>query len=371
MAESPTIFETLAETQVPVVEASIANNTAEDTQARDSHIETATSQCVHYDHPNDLHGSLESELLHKTKLLERLERVVIEKNEVIESLKSLAQELEDQLSQEKRETTELNQEYEQQRVHSNLLYQSLLREHEGVLSLRNQMTESEISTAALTEELHEKTVTIQKLEKQLSHARAIVNEITSRMRNVRNGAPSQCQEDLAGERLSQQPDNHENRAAYSSRAIHTSHDTPTAARAQPTGSTPEPPSSSDSANDPALTILISCFPTWIRSCFKPAEPREADGHKIQQPSESSSPESKASSARQTSNRRQTDTKKHLKFSMVSDETAEQSVKSASFLALRNKQQQEEQQWSRQGMQPMTKRSTEGVPKTHENDEALL
>ena len=385
MADTTTPFQTPAEMQNPAVEASNQPNTiSEDTQPRDSPMDAGTTRCVYCDRPNNLPETLECESLRKTALLERYERVMVGKNEVIENLRSLAHSLEHKWSQEERQRRDLHATYEQQRARSIYLSRCLFREHESKLSLRDQMTEAEQSTAALTEELHRKTeeldsktVVIQKLKEQMHNARAILHEITPSMRNARSGAPSQGQEDCAGQGPSQHPDDHEEPPAHSSQATQTPHDIPSAASEQPIQCTPKPSASNDTANHPAydsaLTVLFSSILTWVwyLLLLLPAATRDADIHKEQHHPKPSGPESKARGEIRTTYQRKAVTKAQVKSCMLSDAAAEQSIKSAVFLALRKMQQQEEQQWFGKGVQPMTRASADEEVSTHENAEAYL
>jgi len=380
MADSTTTIETLPEMQNQTfAEASDANITPEDTQPRNSPRESDTTRCVYCDRPNNLPETLECELLRKTALLEKYERVMVGKNEVIENLRSLAHSLEHKWSQEERQRRDLHATYEQQRARSIYLSRCLFREHESKLSLRDQMTEAEQSTAALKEELHRKTeeldsktVVIQKLKEQMHNARAILHEITSSMRNARSGTPSQGQKNRVGEGPSQQPDGHEEPPAYSSQATQTPHDIPSVASEQPIQCTPKSSASNDiannSANDSALPILILSIINWVWYLL-PAATRDTDIHRAQHHPKPSNPESKVRGERRTTYQRKAVTKAQLKARMLSDAAAEQSIKSAAFLALRKMKQQEEQQWFGKGVQPMTRRGADEEASTHEDAEA--
>lgn len=377
MADTTAPSQTPAEMQNPAVEASYhANAISEDGQARDSPMEGDTTRCVYCDRPNNLPETLECELLRKTALLERYEGVMVEENEVIETLRSLAQDLEHQLSQSERQTRDIYARYGQQRAHLIYLIRCLFRDREAKLFLRDQMTEAEQSTAALTEELHRKTeeldsktAIIQKLKEQMHNASAILHEITSSMRDARSGAPSQSQENPVGEGPSQHPDDHEEPPAHSSQATQTPYDTPSATPVQPISSVPEPPA----PNYSPFTTLFSSIPTWVwyLLLLLPTATRDTDIHKEQHHPKPSSPESKARGKRRTTYQSSAVTKAQLKSRMLSAAAAEQSIKSAAFLALRKMQQQEEQQWFGKGVQPMTRTSTVEEASTHENTEAYL
>lgn len=376
MAESTTFVEAAADVydQIIVEALDYANNTSGNTHTRDPRVEVNTSRCVYCDHYNNVYGALQDKL----RQIGLLERTSIQKSEVIQTLQSCIEELENDVSREQRQNHNLRQKYEREcqrhvreRAYSRGLTRSLLTAHERTLTLRNQATEFENSKAALTEELQKKYATIQDLEEQNHHLRAVVNEVATRMCNAKHRTPLEAREDDVREGPSQSPDDHEDSSTHQSQAAQTSHNAPTAAPAQPIDSILEPSPSSDSANDPALTILISYIPTWIRSCFKPAEPREADPHKNQCDPKPSNPEIKAKAKRQTVDPKASRTRDYAASCRFSDETAEQSVKSAEFLALRRKQEQEEQQWFRQGVQPMTRASADGEAGTHENGETML
>ena len=349
MADTTTPFQTPAEMQSPAVEASNqANTISEDGQARDSVIEADTTRCVYCDRLNNLPGTLDCELLRKTALLEKYEEVMVGKNEIIETLRSLAQDLEHQLSQSERQRRDLHARYEQQRARSIYLSRCLSREHEAKLSLRDQMTEAEQSTAALKEELHtkteeleSKTVIIQKLKEQMHNARAILHEITSSMRSARSRAPSQGQDNCVGEGPSQHPDNHEEPSASSSQVTQTPHDIPSAASEQPIQCTPKPSASNDTANDPAndsaFPILILSIVIWVWSFLTTTTTtRDTDIHKEQHHPKSTSPESKARGERPTTYQRKAVTKAQLKSRMLSAAAVEQSIKSAKFFGFEEK-----------------------------------
>ncbi|KAH0282233.1 hypothetical protein M436DRAFT_82822 [Aureobasidium namibiae CBS 147.97] len=354
MADITNPIQTPAEMQNPAVEASNqADTISENGLARDSVIEADTTRCFYCDRPHNLCGTLECELLRKTALLERYEGVMVEKNEVIETLRSFAQHLDHQLSQE----------------------------HEAKLSLRDQMTEAEQSTAALTEELHRKTeeldsktVIIQKLKEQMRNARAILHEITSSMRDARFEALSQSQDNCVGEGPSQHPNDYEEPSAHSSQATPPPHDIPSVAAEQPIQCTPKSSASNDTANNPAndsaLPTLILSIITWVWSFLTTTTTRDTDIHKEQHHPKPSSPESKVRGERRTTYQGKAVTKAQLKSRMLAA-AAEQSIKSAEFLALRKKQEQEEQQWFGKEVQLMTRASADEEASTHENTEACL
>lgn len=361
MTSSNTLVETLAGTHGRTeVEASAhASNTTDDTQARDSVIETDTSPRVYSGCPNKPPEALESEL-HMTKLLRE---GPVEKHGIINKALSYTLELEHLLSKEQRLKRNLRERYEQERAYSGCLSQTLLRAQEGISPLHKQATELEEFTAALTEELHNKTTTIKNLEEENRHLRAVLNEIRSRMHSARNGASSQAQKKRAEAVPSQRPDIHEQLPAYSFQEKSVFQNTP--AVNKPMRSILKTPSTSESTNESALTALttfIFLVISWICSFFRPAEPREEVYFYQKQCSPKvSSPDFKERVKRQIYYEQLALARKdYLEISKLPDpiEESEQNTRSSNFATLKRAHEEEEHRWFAKKIKPMTRVSME-------------
>lgn len=275
MAKSNPSVETFADLQNKTfVEAlNHAKNTSEDVLAKDFNVNAGSSKCVHSGYPADLHEAFKSEL-HKIKLLKK---VLADKDKLINEQSTYTQELKHQLSEEQRQTRIMRDRYENERTHSHYLSQTISKAHEVALSLQNQAARSEMAEVASRGELHQRTVSIKKLEEQSRQLVAVLTQGTFRVNESGQGTSQQVLERCVEDVSSLSPDIHEEPTTQVFQENSTLQNTSAAMSA-----TTKPLRSilkRSSTNDPALTTLITSAMTWVRSRVQPTNTREVYFHK--------------------------------------------------------------------------------------------
>jgi hypothetical protein len=188
--------------QTVVESSSHASNTSEDAQASDTNTRADTSQ------RNNLQEAFDYEL-RKTELLEK---VLLEKTELINTVLSYSHQLEQTLAKEQCQKRNLQGRYERERAYSACISQALLRTSPH----HNPANGSEDHTIALTQQLLEKTATGRDLERQNRGLRAVLNDLETRMPDVRQKKPADKAEEKPVEDVRpQRQDSHQEPAACS------------------------------------------------------------------------------------------------------------------------------------------------------------
>jgi hypothetical protein len=331
MNSSAFFIETFAEMQNhTVVEASDhANNTSEDAQARDTDIRADTPQRVHSGYPNNLQEAYEYDL----RKSELLEKVLAEKTEHIDTVRSYTHQRERMLAKEKRRKRNLQEKYERERAYSACISQALLRTSPH----HNPANGSEDHTTALTQQLLERTATIQYLERQNRNLRVILDDLETRMRNVRQKKPAnQAEEKSVEDVRSQRQDSHQEPAACPCQE-----------------SLP-----SRNILDTSTTAIIKPSRGILKttSALMFSETRRVYFYRSECHPKVSSPDFKARVKRMIHYEQQALARRQYLVSIdLPDpiERPEQEVHSSNFASLRRQHEQEERRWFARKVEPMT------------------
>jgi DNA-binding ferritin-like protein len=329
-----------------VIEASNhANNTSEDAQARDTNTRVDTP----------LRNSLQDALEYEVRKTELLEKVLVEKTELTNTLLSYTHELEQRLVKERRQRRSLRENCEQARAYYTYLYQKLSERQEKISSLQDQVTECGNETNALRTQLHERAAAIEDLEEQNRHLKAKLDEVASRMHNVRQKASS-CTQELSAKHVhSQHSDIREEYPVSShreSRKVQEPLATVAPAPIKPVRGTFKTPST----NDSAVIELIFAVTFWIRCLFNLAEPREVYFHSHECHPKVSSPEFKARVKRMIYYEQLALARRQYLVSIDLPGPIERSdyeTQSSRFATLRRQHEEEERRWFARKIEPMT------------------